>query len=417
MEISLTLGGTRWPRILSFFSGIGMMAASLLTLQHYFKANFPKSIFEGSFCDISAFFNCDSSAFSPISQIMGIPLGYFGLVVGVLVALGALFPSEKFERTNSFLAIFNALGVVALFLYTVFVLGSLCLLCSGFYLFSLLSLFLFWRYGIGHGEESFAGRYLKPSLKMLVTFGVMTALGAYGMMAFHNAKEDAQTGVSLSIVKQYYELPIVGNPSFISPFWTARATENFEEAPIHLVEYVDLLCPDCLFLAQQLDELKKEFAGKINIAFQFFPLEGKCNDVVDKNLHPGACDISLYAMYDPSKFLAFHDEIFANFRSARNPEWRLELAEKYGVTEAVDDLETQELLQKIIQTGAEYEKTSDRFAHGIRSTPTMIINGRMIIGTLPLEHMRAIFNALIDEHEGSKKFIENWVPPKARTRK
>ena len=92
------------------------------------------------------------------------------------------------------------------------------------------------------------------------------------MMAFHDAKEDAQTGVSLSIVKQYYELPVVGNPSFISPFWTARATENFEEAPIHVVEYVDLLCPDCLFLAQQLGELKEEFAGKINIAIPVISL-------------------------------------------------------------------------------------------------------------------------------------------------
>ncbi|NOR15086.1 MAG: thioredoxin domain-containing protein, partial [Candidatus Aminicenantes bacterium] len=399
MEKSLTLGGTRWPRTLSFFSGIGMVASSLLTVQHYFKANFPESIFEGSFCDISAFFNCDSSAFSPISQILGIPLGYFGLVVGMLVALGALFPSESFERTNTFIAFFNALGAVALFLYTVFVLGSLCLLCSGFYLFSLLSLFLFWRYGIGRSEGRFPGRYLQPSLKLLLTFSVISALGAYGMMALHDAKEDAQAGVSLSMVKQFYELPVVGNPSFISPYWTARATEKFEDAPIHVVEYVDLLCPDCLFLAQQLDELKEEFAGKINIAFQFFPLEGKCNNVVDKNLHPGACDISLYAMYDPSKFLDIHDETFVNFRAARSPKWRLELAARYGVTEAINDPQTQDLLQKIILTGAENEKTSDRFAHGIRSTPTMIINGRMIIGTLPLEHMRAIFLALLEEHE------------------
>jgi hypothetical protein len=44
----------------------------------------------------------------------------------------------------------------------------------------------------------------------------------------------------------------------------------------------------------------------------------------------------------------------------------------------------------------------------------MIINGRMIIGTLPYEHMRAIFRALVDESEGGKKFLENWVPAKVR---
>ena len=49
---------------------------------------------------------------------------------------------------------------------------------------------------------------------------------------------------------------------------TAQATEQFEDAPIRIVEYVDLLCPDCLYLNRQLDQLKEEFAGKINIAIQ-----------------------------------------------------------------------------------------------------------------------------------------------------
>ncbi len=36
--------------------------------------------------------------------------------------------------------------------HTVFVLGSLCLLCTGFYVSSILSFFLFWKYGIDGGE-------------------------------------------------------------------------------------------------------------------------------------------------------------------------------------------------------------------------------------------------------------------------
>jgi hypothetical protein len=90
------------------------------------------------------------------------------------------------------------------------------------------------------------------------------------------------------------------------------------------------------------------------------------------------------------------------------------LARKYEVEEALNDPATQEMVQTIISTGTEYEKTSDLYAHGIRSTPTMIINGRMIIGTLPYQQMRAIFQDLVDEYEGRKEFIEHWVPPKAR---
>jgi uncharacterized membrane protein len=90
MPRSLTLEGAGWRRFWSFICGFGMIAASVLTIEHFFKANFPQSIFEGSFCDISAFFNCDSSAYSSIAHFSGVPMGYLGLFVGALVVLGAV---------------------------------------------------------------------------------------------------------------------------------------------------------------------------------------------------------------------------------------------------------------------------------------------------------------------------------------
>ncbi|UCE41379.1 MAG: thioredoxin domain-containing protein [Candidatus Aminicenantes bacterium] len=415
MAKTLTLDGVRWPRILSFFSGIGMMIASILTIRHYFLANYPESIFEGSFCDISAFFNCDSSAFSVISQVMGVPLGFFGIIVGALVALGALFPSESFERTNSFIAFLNIFGVLALLAYSVFFMGSLCLLCTGFYVFSLLSFFLFWKYGVGRDKRISFIRFFQPSLKMLVTFACITALGAYGMIQYHDAKKDAQAAVTLRIIKQFRDLPFVDSPSIISPYWTIRSTEFFEDAPIQIIAFSDFLCPDCLFLTQEFDKLKEEFPGQINIAFQFFPLEGRCNPAAqEKDIHPGACELAFIAAYDPAQFVAIHDEIFANFNEARRSEWRQELAMRYGVEQALNDPITHDIVKSIADTGMEYEKTSDEFTYGIRSTPTMIINGRMIIGTLPYEHMRSIFQDLVDEYEGRTRFIEQWVPRKAR---
>jgi len=407
---SLTLKGVTWPRVLSFFSGLGMTAASILTIRHFFLANYPATIFQGSFCDISAFFNCDSSAFSAISQVLGVPLGYFGLVLGLLVTLGAIFPSPAMERTNASLSLLNVLGVIGLAAYSVIVLHSLCLFCSGYYLFSILSFLLFALAGRG------LSRFLRPSLKLLAVLALLTLTGAYGFQQYHQVKKEAQSASALQVVKQYYELPLVQSPSLISPFWTAKATDRFEEAPIQVIEYADFLCPDCVFLNQQLDQLKKEFAGKVNIAFQFFPLEAKCNMVVDKDFHLGACDLSFLAAYDPSKFLAIHDEIFANFNAARDPAWRLDLARKYGVEEGLADPQTRDLVRRIINTGAEFEKTSDRYAHGIRSTPTMIINNRLIIGTLPTRYLKAIFQALVEEREGGGlKYLENWVPrPKRR---
>lgn len=406
-----TLGSGAGRRALSFISGVGMVVASLMTIDHFFSANYPASIWEGSFCDISAFFNCDSSAFASISAIAGVPLGYFGAMVGALVALGAVFPSSALERTNKTISLVNAAGVVVLLLYSVIGMGSLCLLCAGYYVFSFSSLALFWKYGIDNAGPGFFDRWLRPSLKYLAAFAVITLIGAYGVRLYHDARRDAQSGgVAARIVEQFYSLPKVEWPSVISPYWTAKSTECFEDAPIRIVEYGDLLCSDCLFLNEQLVQLKEEFEGKINVAFQFFPLDAQCNDVVEKDKHPGACDLSYMSAYDPAKFLQIHDEVFANMAAAKDPAWRVDLAERYGVGAALEDAKTQALVARIINTGTEYERTSEQYSHGIRSTPTMIINNRMIIGTFPYEQLRAIFQALLDEAEGGEsRFMENWV--------
>ncbi len=404
-----------YQRGLIFLSGTGMIIFSILTLQHFYQANFPESIFKGSFCDISAFLNCDGSAFSPISHLAGIPIGYFGLIVGALFIMGILFPSPSFEKTNRFISFINSLGALGLLAYSLFFLNSLCLLCAGYYIFSLLIFFLFWKYHINTTKSKkppFFKSFFQPSFKHIFVFAIITTSGAYGFHLFYETKQKAQLGgVATKIVKEYYSLTEVSNPSFISPFWIARATEKFEDAPIRVIEYADFLCPDCLFLYQQLDRLKKEYKGKINIAFQFFPLEAKCNQVVEKDLHPSSCDLSYIAASDPENFNRIHDEIFDNFKKARDPEWRLKLAQKYGVEAALTDPEIHELVQKIIDTGREYEKTSEDYAYGIRSTPTMIINNRMIIGTLPYPHLKAIFESLLQEKDKKKtqKFIEEWV--------
>ena len=410
MSPSLTLEGWTWKRVASLASGAGMALASYMTIRHFFAANYPESIWEGSFCDISAFFNCDSSAYSSISAIAGVPIGVFGAIIGGLVVLGALIPSTALERTNKSLALANGIGVVTLGLYSVFVLGSLCLLCTGFYVSSLVSLFLFWRYGIDRDAEGMASRWLRPSFAVLVVLALFTATQAWAAASYHEAKRDAQSGgVAARVVKQYFGLPEVEWPSEISIYRTASATDDFHAAPIRIVEYADPLCSDCKYLHEQLLRLKDEFEGQLNVAFQFFPLEAKCNDVVDKDKHPGACELSYIAAHDPEKFPAIIDEVFANFEDAKTPEWRADLARRYGVESAVTDSATIAEVARQIGTGAEYEQTSDQYAHGIRSTPTMIINNRMVIGTFPYEQLKAIFQALVDEAEGNTRFMEGWV--------
>jgi uncharacterized membrane protein/protein-disulfide isomerase len=407
---SLTLKGITAASFLHLIISILVILSSYLSLRHFFVANFPTSLYEGSFCDFSTFFNCDNSAYSFLADIFGIPLGYFGIAVGLSSLMGIFFPSEAFERTNKFLNFLNVLGIAGLIFISVFILKSVCLYCIAYYLFSFLNFFLYFKFGID-SEKGFFSQHLRPSLRYLFGIGLLTLFGALSIYAFHQAKIEGQGGgVADRIVQQYFNLPKVKNPSIISPYYTIRATEKFEDAPIRIIEYADFQCPDCLKLFRDFEDLKKDFGDKMNVVFQFFPLDGKCNTVVDKNKHPQSCALSYIVAHDPSKFLAIHDEIFANFEKTRSEEWVLNLARKHGVEDALKDETTRRIVQDIIDTGKEYAPTSDRFEYGIRSTPTMIINERMIIGTLPKVQLRAILQAILSQKEKSERtgFIEDW---------
>ena len=84
---------------------------------------------------------------------------------------------------------------------------------------------------------------------------------------------------------------------------------------------------------------------------------------------------------------------------------------RYGVEQALHDPITQDIVKSIANTGMEYERTSDQFTYGIRSTPTMIINNRMVIGTFPYEQLRSIFRALVELRRPGEepRFLENWL--------
>jgi len=411
-EKSLTLRGMNKLSVFHLVTSLLVVISAFLTLRHFFIANFPSSIYEGSFCDISAFFNCDSSAYSFIAQIAGVPLGYFGMAVGLASLMGVIFPSAALERTNKFINFFNALGIVGLIFISLFIMKSVCLLCVGYYVFSFLNFGLYYKYGID-SEKGFIKQHFQPKVRHLFGIGILTLIGAVNIYAYHQAKIESQGGgVANKIVQQYFSLPRAKNPSIISPYFTIQAAKNFADAPIRIVEFADFQCPDCLKLRNDLEYLRKDFGDEMNVVFQFFPLDGKCNTVVEKDLHPQSCALSYIAAHDPSKFRLIHDEIFDNFNKTRSDAWVRSLAKKYGVEGALTDERTINIVHDIINTGKEYEPTSDRYKYGIRSTPTMIINERMVIGTLPRAQLRAIFKAILNKQKKAKgeapEFIEDW---------
>ena len=225
MPDSLTLDRATGRRLVTFIAGAGMAAASFLTIQHFFNANFPESIYKGSFCDISAFFNCNSSAYSTIAHFQGVPMGWLGACSSASwSAWGRSSRRRPSRRRMKALTFLNALGVLALFVYSVFFLKSLCLLCTGYYLFSFFAFFLFWKSG--------CKGFPFPSFKQLVVFGLLSLAGAYGFHLYYGAKQDAQLGgVAARVVKEYYSLEKVPEPELHLAFHGRPVHRPFRGRP------------------------------------------------------------------------------------------------------------------------------------------------------------------------------------------
>ncbi|HEY0304390.1 MAG TPA: thioredoxin domain-containing protein [Longimicrobiales bacterium] len=254
-------------------------------------------------------------------------------------------------------------------------------------------------------------RFALISLLLVGALSITAAVSYRSQLATEQTRA-ANLDTAARVVAEFLSLEPVALPSDLSPYWLARSTARFEDAPIHIVYYGDPLCSDCGAFFEQMKVLEAEFAGKMNIAYQFFPLEARCNNVVTKDKHPGACDLSYMMAARPDSFRALHDEILENMDSAKTAGWRTRFASAHGLEAALSDSAIQSRVHTLIQTGAEYPPTSPKFAHGIRSTPTLIVNRRMIIGTLPLPHMRAILQSLVFAAQAERSsFIESWINP------
>jgi protein-disulfide isomerase len=243
---------------------------------------------------------------------------------------------------------------------------------------------------------------------------IVLATAAFTFRSRLQQAEDGRATVAagLRAAAEFLSLDTVPWPGVTSDYWLVRSTEPFGTAPINIALYGDPLCSDCKVLFEQMELLEEEFAGQLNVVYYFFPLEGKCNAVVAKDKHPGACDLSYMMAADPQRFRALHDEILINMDSAKTQDWRTRFAQRHGLVAAVGDSVVQARVHELMQTGAAYPPTSSKYAYGIRSTPTLIINQRMIIGTLPLYQLRAILQALVFVSQAEQhKFMESWINP------
>lgn len=376
---TLTLQGMTGKNFLFIINAAAMIGVCIYLTTHFYEVLYPTRLGgAASLCNISNLFNCDAATYSKLSNIAGIPISFFGIIVGLLFLFTSLMPGENLEKTASAVSKYNFIGCILLFIFSLGVLGSLCPFCMLYYVLSGIAAFLLWK----HGANSWV-----PDFKVAGLWGVLLLAGSFFMFQTTKGKEDISSKLNASIVGQYRNLPDLGEPDVESPYKIHMATEKWMDAPIRITVFSDFQCPFCKVVADQIPQLIRQYKDKINVQYMFYPLDAKCNSNVKGRFHDSACDAAMIAACDTNKFVEVHDEIFAN-QDKLSSTTLADISNKYNLKGC---LEREDLKNKVIEAINQGSKFN------VKSTPTIIVNGKKIEGTIPNGQFFAIFEDILSK--------------------
>jgi protein-disulfide isomerase len=158
-------------------------------------------------------------------------------------------------------------------------------------------------------------------------------------------------------------------------------------APVALVEFSDFTCPYCRVVRPALESFVEARADRVKLFYKPFPIES----------HPGALEMSQAGEWarEAGLFWPMHDALFEH-PEAHSPEELADLARSVGGDPAAlrAALAEGRFLAKLRESQAEAR------AAGIRGTPTLFLNGRMLVPTDFSEEW--LEHTLRDEEEWQK---------------
>jgi protein-disulfide isomerase len=170
-----------------------------------------------------------------------------------------------------------------------------------------------------------------------------------------------------------------------------------KNAPVTIVEYSDFQCPFCARVEPILEQLLKEYPGKVRVAWHNLPL------AFHDKAKPAA--IATMAAHQQGKFWEMHDLLFKNQQNL-GPEDIEGYAKKVGLSmakfkAALKDEKLAKAIDAEVAAGGKI---------GARGTPSFFINGTFLSGAQPFER----FQERVDEELTKAMVLVKKGTPKAK---
>lgn len=167
---------------------------------------------------------------------------------------------------------------------------------------------------------------------------------------------------------------------------TANApSKGQENAPVTIVVFSDFECPYCKDESKLLlEDIPKKYPKEVRIVFKDFPLE-PMHTWARKAAIAAHCVIE----QDPAAYWAFHENMYAHQSEINDGNLDTKIQE-FAAQQKLDSLRLNTCVQNKSTAGVVEASEAEGRALGISQTPTLFINGRMVMGALPLEKLETV---------------------------
>lgn len=156
-----------------------------------------------------------------------------------------------------------------------------------------------------------------------------------------------------------------------------------ESAPVTIVQFAEYQCPYCGKANETMEQLLKDYDGKIKMVFRDYPL----------SFHDRAIPAAVAAncAIPQGKYWQMHDAMMGNQRALSDAD-----LEGYAKAAGLDLASWQTCRQDPAQAAEVQKDFEDGQAVGVSGTPAFFINGIMLSGALPYD----MFAQIIDKELG-----------------
>ncbi len=339
-----------------------------------------------SFCNVSATVNCDAVLMSPYATLLGLPIAAWGLLSYVALAFlllrrGRAVGTARSQASLALVAVAMWNVGVSLYMAAVatFALHHLCLLCFGTYLVVAVTAVLAWT--LANVDLGASGQQVLTSQRALVGGGAII-VGVVAVAALQYAARPV-SGATMTAAEVQAR-----DPEFYGWYTTRPITKDLPpdvhskgpaDALLTIVEFSDFECPACGMAFRDLHDLAARHPELVRIVFHHFPLDSDCNSNVAMHMHRSACGAAVAAecAARAGKFWEYHDLLFTGQDRLGRDDL---IAKAVGLGIPKDTfvacLDDPTARQPIANDTAAAAKL------GVKSTPTLVINGRTVEGAL-----------------------------------